>query len=67
MEYLHGQRPRESVAGAVALATRQYARRQETWFRHQLHGPVLNLDATRGPEALARDVARAWAARRETA
>ncbi len=35
------------LAGAVAQATRRYAKRQVTWFRHQLSGPVLVLDATR--------------------
>jgi tRNA dimethylallyltransferase len=60
VEYLHGQRSRESVAEAVAIASRQYAKRQETWFRHQLEGPVLTLDATRPPEELAGVIARAW-------
>ncbi len=67
VEYLHGQRPRESVAEAVAQSTRQYARRQETWFRHQLRGPVLVLDATRPVDELAREVAEAWTARRQPA
>ncbi|MEO8448853.1 MAG: tRNA (adenosine(37)-N6)-dimethylallyltransferase MiaA [Gemmatimonadota bacterium] len=60
VEYLHGKRTRESVAGAVTIATRQYAKRQETWFRHQLAGPVLSIDATRPPEDLAETIARAW-------
>ena len=61
VEYLCGERSRESVAGAVTIASRQYAKRQETWFRHQLKGPVLTLDASRPPEAIARDIAAAWA------
>lgn len=60
VEYLHGQRSRESVAMAVAVASRQYAKRQETWFRHQLSGVILTLDATRPPEELARVIAEAW-------
>lgn len=60
VEYLTGRRERATVAGAIALRTRQYAKRQETWFRHQLEGPRLTLDATRGPEALAREIAKAW-------
>ncbi|HEU5171664.1 MAG TPA: tRNA (adenosine(37)-N6)-dimethylallyltransferase MiaA [Gemmatimonadales bacterium] len=63
VEYLHGQRPRESVAGAIALHTRRYAKRQETWFRHQLAGDVLALDAVRPPERLAAEIAAAWARR----
>lgn len=62
VEYLHGRRPRESVPDAVAQSTRGYAKRQETWFRHQLRGPVLTVDATRPPESLAEEIARAWAA-----
>ena len=60
VEYLHGQRPRETVAEAIAIDTRRYAKRQETWFRHQLSGPVLMLDATRPAEKLAAEIAAAW-------
>jgi len=60
VQYLHGERDRESVAEAVATSTRQYAKRQETWFRHQLHAPVLTLDATRPAAELAADIAEAW-------
>ncbi len=61
VEYLHGQRSRESVAAAVATSTRQYAKRQETWFRHQLGGEPLLIDATRSPEAQAEQIATGWA------
>jgi tRNA dimethylallyltransferase len=60
VEYLQGQRTRESVADAVTIASRQYAKRQETWFRHQLDGEVLTLDATRPPEEVAAVIAEAW-------
>jgi tRNA dimethylallyltransferase len=60
VEYLHGQRSRETVAGAIATATRQYAKRQQTWFRHQLSGSVVTLDATRPPEKLAAEIAELW-------
>jgi tRNA dimethylallyltransferase len=60
VEALTGVRPRESVADAIAFSTRRYAKRQETWFRHQVPEPRLNLDATRPPEALAEDIAAAW-------
>jgi tRNA dimethylallyltransferase len=63
VEYLHGKRTRDSVADAIAVGTRRYAKRQETWFRHQLTGPVLTLDATRAPERLADEIAAAWARR----
>jgi tRNA dimethylallyltransferase len=60
VEYLHGRRGRESVAEAIAASTRQYAKRQETWFRHQLAGDVVTLDATRPPDKLAAEIARLW-------
>jgi tRNA dimethylallyltransferase len=59
---LHGELPRALLADAVATATRQYAKRQETWFRHQLGADVLVLDATRPPDQVAADIAAAWAA-----
>ena len=60
VEYLHGRRPRDTVAEAIAASTRQYAKRQQTWFRHQLDGTVRMLDATRAPERLAAEIAEAW-------
>ena len=60
VDYLHGRRPRESVAEAITLSTRQYAKRQQTWFRHQLGGAVLTLDATRPPERVAADIVESW-------
>ena len=63
VEYLHGHRPRDSVAEAIAVSTRQYAKRQETWFRHQLRGSVLTLDASRTPEKLAAEIAEHWQGR----
>lgn len=63
VEYLHGQRGRESVAEAVTVATRQYAKRQQTWFRHQLGPDVLTVDATRGAGKVAETIAAAYAAR----
>jgi tRNA dimethylallyltransferase len=60
VEYLHGKRSRETVAQAISISTRQYAKRQETWIRHQLPGVKLALDATRPPEALAAEIAQAW-------
>ncbi len=63
VEYLHGKRPRDSVAEAISISTRQYAKRQETWIRHQLRGERITLDATRPPEALAAEIAQAWGRR----
>ena len=60
VEYLHGRRPRETVAEAITIGTRQYAKRQQTWFRHQLAGNIVTLDATRPPEKLASEIAGLW-------
>jgi tRNA dimethylallyltransferase len=60
VEYLQGMRPRETVAEAITISTRQYAKRQQTWFRHQLTGAVITLDATRSPEKLAAEIAALW-------
>lgn len=60
VDYLMGRRSRDSVAPAIAISSRQYAKRQQTWFRHQLRGPVLTIDATRPPEQLAAEIAQAW-------
>lgn len=67
---LTGTLPRELVRDAIVRASRQYAKRQETWFRHQLrcqpsavsHQPeaVWTLDATREPEALAEAIEVRW-------
>ena len=63
VDYLQGRIAREAVAAAIALNTRRYAKRQQTWFRHQLRDPVLALDATRPPEVLAAEIAEAWSRR----
>ena len=57
---LHGHLAREDLVAAIATSTRQYAKRQETWFRHQLGGDVVTIDATRSPEHVAAALAAAW-------
>ena len=56
VEHLRGRLPAADLEGAIVTATRRYAKRQVTWFRHQLTGPVLVLDASRAPDALAQEV-----------
>ena len=59
--YLDSQLSREDIPEAIAAATRQYAKRQETWFRHQLLGhPVITLDATASAESLADRIIQLW-------
>lgn len=65
---LRGGLPRESLREAIVIATRQYAKRQETWFNNQVSGAggrgsgdlVWRLDATLPPAELARHVFDRW-------
>jgi tRNA dimethylallyltransferase len=63
VDYLHGRRTRESMLEAIVVGTRQYAKRQETWFRNQLPADTLVLDATRPAEEVAGEIAEAWSRR----
>jgi len=58
-EVVHGVRTLDDALQAVEISTRQYAKRQRTWFRNQLDdvGPVTRLDPT-SPDAAA--VAERW-------
>lgn len=42
--HVEGEIGREEVAWLVTIETRQYAKRQRTWFRHQLRGDVTWVD-----------------------
>jgi tRNA dimethylallyltransferase len=55
VEHLNGRLPAGELEAAITVATRRYAKRQATWFRHQLKGPVLVLDASLPPDALAQE------------
>lgn len=56
------------LRAAIVQSTRRYAKRQETWFRHQLqgreggamHAGVWTLDATNAPEQLGALVLERW-------
>lgn len=60
VDVLLGRRAAETLVEAMVISTRQYAKRQVTWFRHQLAGERITLDATRGPEVLAAEIADLW-------
>jgi tRNA dimethylallyltransferase len=53
---LEGRLEAAELAEAINAATRRYAKRQETWLRHQLRGPVAWFDAAAEPGALAAEV-----------
>jgi tRNA dimethylallyltransferase len=61
VRHLAGELPEKELAAAIAGSTRRYAKRQETWFRHQLAGHlVVTLDTTEAPEVLAREIVQLW-------
>jgi tRNA dimethylallyltransferase len=60
VQALLGRHDRERLREAIVSATNRYAKRQETWFRHQLEGDVLTLDATRPPRDVAAEIAARW-------
>jgi tRNA dimethylallyltransferase len=60
---LTGRLAREDLHATILTATSQYAKRQETWFRHQLGAQALTLDATRRPAEVAREIATRWRTR----
>jgi tRNA dimethylallyltransferase len=67
---LEGRLPAHELRDAIVVATRRYAKRQETWLRHQLRrqtsdvrgqkDEVWALDATDSPEDLAATIAASW-------
>jgi tRNA dimethylallyltransferase len=61
VRHLRGELSVEELEQAIVTSTRRYAKRQETWFRHQLgRAPVVTLDATEPPEALAAHIVARW-------
>jgi tRNA dimethylallyltransferase len=52
--------PLTEAVEAAKRSSRQYARRQLTWFRHQLPEHTVRLDARRPPESLAEEVVERW-------
>ena len=57
---LQGEMTVEEALERMRLQTRQYARRQLTWFRNQLPDPVLRLDARLPLEERVRAVEEWW-------
>jgi tRNA dimethylallyltransferase len=58
--YFKGEASLEETIDAVQRATRKYARRQETWFRHQLAEPVVRIDATAPHEQIVENIVTEW-------
>jgi tRNA dimethylallyltransferase len=61
VQYLMGDLPERELASKIVLSTRRYAKRQETWFRHQLQmAEVLTLDSAGTPADVARQMVEHW-------
>jgi tRNA A37 N6-isopentenylltransferase MiaA len=60
---LQGRLAPDALAGAIVSATTRYAKRQESWFRHQVGGTSATLDATIRPDQLAESILARWRAR----
>ena len=58
--HLRGELTLEEAVEQAKHSTRQYARRQLSWFRHQLPADTVWLDALRASRDLVRDVGRRW-------
>lgn len=61
--HLEGEISLEEAVERTRVATRQYARRQRTWFRHQLGPGTVRVDGTASVEAQRAEVVAAWRAR----
>lgn len=60
--HLRGEVTLDEALEDMTVATRQYARRQMTWFRNQLEGDLLRLDARRPRSLQVKRVVRGWRA-----
>lgn len=64
-EHLAGGMSLPDAIERIRVATRQYARRQVTWFRHQLGPDAVQVDGTAPLEEQAAAVVAAWRAAHE--
>ena len=60
VEHLSGRATLAEAVERIQLATRQYARRQLTWFRNQLGDAAVRLDGARPTRELAAAIASDW-------
>lgn len=61
VNHLEGELSEAALVPAIVTSTRRYARRQETWLRHQLGDhPMVTLDATEPPGHVAERIVTLW-------
>ena len=65
LTHIRGESTLEEAAAAVKKATRRYARRQITWFRHQVPGGGRWMDARGSADDRVREIVAHWRATRE--
>jgi len=58
--WLDGRLSQEEAMERTVIRTRQLAKRQETWYRHQLRVDWIDIDADTPPAAIAPRVLDAW-------
>jgi tRNA dimethylallyltransferase len=59
-DWLDGRLSLEDAREQMVIRTRQLAKRQETWFRHQLQVAWIDIEADEPPAAIAPRVLDAW-------
>ena len=60
IEHLRGQRTLDETVALVKQKTRQFAKRQMTWFRHQLPVQWVSLTEPAAPSTVADQLAAGW-------
>ena len=63
LEYVDGALDLSSARQRIIIETRQYAKRQRTWFRHQL--PPAAVTLVNPEDSRSRDIVRDWWERAE--
>ena len=58
VEHLRGERPLEATIELVKIRTRQFAKRQMTWFRRQLTVMWVEVGASEGAEQIVERILR---------
>jgi tRNA dimethylallyltransferase len=57
VEHLRGERSLPETIALIKIRTRQFAKRQMTWFRRQLHLTWINLEPQGSAEAVVNTIA----------